>query len=134
PVNIAQATYSGAVARHVVSGSDQLFLYDITHYYDDYGYVTAATNSSTFSVSGLGNGGDSTFNGHWHTGLSMNVYPATGTSGLPQHTVVQTVSGSGPYAVTVSPALSGTPTVGDHVWHDPSPMVEVLPPAQASWN
>lgn len=112
----------GGISGRIVGGKDHLFLYGLTRYYKMVAAVSAATSASAFrlgSVSAQEAGGIPV------AGKSINITHTTGTA-MPQTTVIQTVTPNGSdYDVTVSPALSGTPTIGDYVWADQDPIVEI---------
>lgn len=119
PTNWTLASIGGMTGR-TVAGRDRIIAYGLRSWYKMVGAVSAASSSSSFSftVSSASGGGAPAI------GQRISIAPVAGLV-QPQSTVIQNVSGSGPYTVTVSPALSAPPTVGDYVWHDDNPIIEV---------
>jgi hypothetical protein len=119
PANDAIGAYGGMSGR-TVSGDDHLFIHLSKDYYEWDGSVSAATSTTVFEVT-LSNAGGW---GALVAGNRISIVHTTGTD-APQSTVITNITGSGPYSVTVSPALSATPTIGDWVWRADDPIEEI---------
>lgn len=110
----------GGMTGRTVAGKDRLLMYGVSHWYKMNGVVSAATSASSFTIDNV----VASSGGALVPGFRINVVATSGNV-FPQSTVIQSVTGTGPYVVTVSPALSATPAVGSYVWHDNDPIIEV---------
>lgn len=123
PNNTTLAAYGGLSGRRV-GGSAHLFIYGSHDYYARNANVDTPTSSTVFTINNQFGGQPFIITDR------ISVGHTTGTA-TPQSTVITGVSGA---QLTVSPALSGTPTSGDYVWREGDYIEEIVDPGSGYTN